>query len=129
MAIEIETADSFAQFVKKCQAADVRLVKLAESAFVEPGDVGGGAVGMIGRERIVLTAFVKSRDTLIRWDATRRAKSMVTIEAGTGRGSTSHSGFEDDARRMRARLEVEGIQVVDGEWTKKGLESLLNNTD
>ena len=112
-------------FISACIEDQVRLVKLATYAFVEPGPLGGGAYGMIGKETIVMTAFSSKNATLHRWKDTREARSMVTITAGTGRGTASAGSFPEEAVQIRARLELEGIQVVDGEWQKDDIERLI----
>lgn len=127
---EVE-CETLKQFIEKCKKADVRMAKLTEYAFVEPGFVGAGSVAMIGKERLVLTAFNngEAEKKLLRWQQTREAAGMVTTVAGTDRGFTSGSGFAEEARRIRSRLEIQGIQVVEGEWTKKELEELLNSSE
>ena len=128
MSVEIKPIATPEEFIEECNKADIRLVKLSEYAFVEPGALGGGAFGMIGKERLVLTAFAKAQNTILRWEKTQEAKGMVSIVAGTGGiGTSSGPGFKEEANRLRSLLEVEGIQVTNGEWTEKELEKLLGN--
>lgn len=124
---KISTLDltTISEFVTACKTANVRLVKLMTDAFVEPGDAGAGAIGLIGKERIVLTAFDKASRQLFRWRRTEAARSMVTIVAGTGRGYTDRSVFAAESLRIRRILELDGMQVVDGEWVESDINALL----
>lgn len=119
--------DELSKYVQMCVESGIRLVKLSEYAFVEPGEVGRGAVAMIGKERIVLTAFDMKKRMIYRWDKTQPSKGMVTIVAGQGKGYASHSGFAEEANTIRNRLEMQGIQVVDGEWVVKDISLILND--
>ena len=83
---------------------------------------------MIGKESIVLTAYSGKHKLLHRWRATREAQSMVTIVAGTGRGTASSGSFAEEADNIRARLELEGIQIVEGEWLQEDIEQLLKKS-
>lgn len=124
--------DKVGEFIDECKNTDVRLVKLRDYAFVEPGQLGGGAIGMIGKERLVLTAYAKSKNgeennKLLRWQETRKAIGMVTVVAGTGEGHASGSVLAEEAKSIKSRLEMEGIQVIDGEWTKDEIEKILRS--
>lgn len=120
----------FEDFLNKCTENGVRLVKMTTDAFTGPEDVGGGAISIVGKERMVLTAFIKKPEyLLLRWEETRRARSMVTIIANTGgKGFTLGDGYMGEMSTCKQRLEIEGIQVVEGEWTKQELEHLLEAT-
>ena len=86
MAVEVKECRTLAEFIAECKDAGIHLAKLTEYAFVEPDDLGEGAIGMVGKKRLVVTAFLKDTVQLLRWQQTRNATSNVTIDAGTGRG-------------------------------------------
>jgi hypothetical protein len=126
MNVNTKTFTNPDEFIRACTEATIRLVKLLEYAFVEPGSLGAGAFGMIGKERIVLTAFEKIENRILRWEKTQEAKNITNITVGTGgRGTSSGLGFKEEANKLRGLLEIEGIQVVDGEWTEQELEKWL----
>ncbi len=128
MAVEVKECQTLTDFINRCKDVGAQLAKLTEYAFVEPGDLGEGAIGMVGKERLVVTAFLKDTGQLLRWQQTRNATSTVTVVAGAGRGFSS-GGFGREANLIKGRLEIEGIQIVNGEWSKEELESILGYFD
>ena len=67
MAVEVKECQTLAEFITECKDAGIRLAKLTEYAFVEPDDLGEGAIGMVGKKRLVVTAFLKDTVQLLRW--------------------------------------------------------------
>lgn len=116
--------NKLSEFIGACKKAGTYLVKFTKYGFVEPGNMGGGNVGLIGKKRFVLTAFLKQENVLLRWQGTKEVHAMITFVAGS-EGEADGTEPALDESTIKGKLELEDILVSQGEWTKEQIESLL----
>lgn len=124
--IKDEIAADFDEFLRLIGRRDIRLVKLADYGLVEPVTEKGVTV-MQPMVRIVATAFDKASGTLVRWEDKRRTRQGIHVCADGG--ASRHSDKRSLALRehLTQRLQIEGYNVADGEWTADQLQSLISS--
>jgi hypothetical protein len=88
----------------------------------------------IGRTRVIalllLIAVLDDKETALRWYKTKDTPNMFRCIAGSEFiGTTNPQDFEEDTANIKAQLEKEGMNLVDGKWSIKMLETHLTPTN
>jgi hypothetical protein len=102
----------------------IRLAKIADYSFVEP-ERQGPAIVMQPKVKLVVTAYDPSNEEILRWEEKDDARSMITIHAGTGRGTHNDSSIRRKSDLMRQKLELAGFAVATGELTEQSVREIL----
>jgi hypothetical protein len=102
----------------------IRLVKVADYSFTQPQKVGTAFV-MQPKVKLVVSAYDPASEQILKWDETQDARSMISINAGTGTGTHSDSAIRRKSELIRQKLELEGFSVAPGEWTERSVQQIL----
>ncbi|MGD0091609.1 MAG: hypothetical protein ABSE73_16960 [Planctomycetota bacterium] len=124
--IKCQQFEQFGDFVEEVTRRGVKLVKLANYGFREAIRKQGG-VWIEPRVKLIATAFSKSDNVIMRWEETVDAQQMVTVLAlaGTSQALHNEQTVMDRKASLKMRLEMEGLNVADGEWSPQSIEYLL----